>query len=179
MIGNAEAMFGPGYVWLVAQKESTTSETNAFTRQLAGKKDKSQPSTDLALMNTYIAGSPYASAHYRKQDKDVSTQDFGVLAGQTPAAYALDRRERAAALKSNAPIFAPNAADIEPLLCVSTWEHAWVPQYGIRGKKEYLERWWSKVDWHTVSKNWHETTIPLKERPKNSYGSSFQYNWNS
>jgi superoxide dismutase, Fe-Mn family len=44
---------------------------------------------------------------------------------------------------------------LNPLLCISVFEHAWLGSgYGVWGKKEYLRRFWSVVDWEQVSKNY-------------------------
>jgi Fe-Mn family superoxide dismutase len=44
---------------------------------------------------------------------------------------------------------------LNPLLCISVYEHAWLSSgYGIWGKKEYLRRFWSVVDWVQVTKNY-------------------------
>lgn len=39
---------------------------------------------------------------------------------------------------------------LTPLLCVSVHEHAWVPDYGIWGKEEYLKQYWTVVNWERV-----------------------------
>jgi len=45
---------------------------------------------------------------------------------------------------------------LNPLLCISVNEHAWLSSgYGIWGKKEYLRRFWSAVDWEQVTKNFN------------------------
>ncbi len=39
-----------------------------------------------------------------------------------------------------------------PLFCVSIHEHAWMSAgYGVWGKKEYLKRFWTVLDWSKVS----------------------------
>jgi len=44
---------------------------------------------------------------------------------------------------------------LNPLLCISVYEHAWLSSgYGIWDKKEYLRRFWSVVDWEQVTKNY-------------------------
>ncbi|CAL8576891.1 hypothetical protein XPA_002756 [Xanthoria parietina] len=45
---------------------------------------------------------------------------------------------------------APGGAVIEVLLGVSTWEHVWLRDWGITGKRKFLEAWWEKVDWEKV-----------------------------
>lgn len=42
-----------------------------------------------------------------------------------------------------------------PLFCVSVHEHAWMSAgYGVWGKKEYLKRFWTAVDWAKVSETY-------------------------
>jgi Fe-Mn family superoxide dismutase len=36
---------------------------------------------------------------------------------------------------------------------VNTWEHVWLQQYGIKGKRQFLEAWWDKIDWDIVAQN--------------------------
>ncbi|KZT41126.1 manganese and iron superoxide dismutase [Sistotremastrum suecicum HHB10207 ss-3] len=44
---------------------------------------------------------------------------------------------------------------LNPLLCISIHEHAWLgSDYGIWGKEEYLKRFWSVVDWAKVAENY-------------------------
>ncbi|KDQ14754.1 hypothetical protein BOTBODRAFT_187754 [Botryobasidium botryosum FD-172 SS1] len=37
-----------------------------------------------------------------------------------------------------------------PLLCVSVHEHAWLLDYGVWGKEEYMRRFWDVVNWDKV-----------------------------
>ena len=71
MIATANAMFGPGYVWLVRRREKL------------GRRE-----SDFALLTTYIAGSPLPQAHYRKQEQDYNTAmlagSFGPSSGAGP-----------------------------------------------------------------------------------------------
>ncbi|KLO16383.1 manganese and iron superoxide dismutase [Schizopora paradoxa] len=42
-----------------------------------------------------------------------------------------------------------------PLFCVSVHEHAWMSAgYGVWGKKEYLKRFWTALDWTKVSETY-------------------------
>ena len=49
-------------------------------------------------------------------------------------------------------------ADLDILLCVNTWQHVWLMDWGIGGKKQFLEAWWEAVDWNVVEERWHATT---------------------
>ena len=64
----------------------------------------------------------------------------------------------------NATVTTPNyslknifhvGAQLSPLFCVSVHEHAWLQDYGIWGKQEYLTRFWSALDWVRVMENYH------------------------
>ena len=38
-----------------------------------------------------------------------------------------------------------------PLLGLSLWEHAYLPDYGIVGRREYIANYWKAVDWERVA----------------------------
>merc|ERR1711939_243558 len=38
----------------------------------------------------------------------------------------------------------------QPILCVNVWEHQWIPDYGVLGKRAYLTAWWDCIDWQVV-----------------------------
>lgn len=128
-IAIANAMFGPGYVWLVKK-----------------------PDTTYALLNTYIAGSPWPAAHFRQQQFDLNTESEI----KTPADYqrnlALDSASpvNASVLRGNKPKIAPGGMALTPILCVSTWQHVYLADWGVLQKKEFLESWWERIDWNTV-----------------------------
>lgn len=64
------AMFGPGFVWLV----------------------KNAQSTELRILTTYLAGSPYTAAHWRRQGLDMNTQG---ISANSPAKSFLERTQTA------------------------------------------------------------------------------------
>ncbi|GME81980.1 unnamed protein product [Ambrosiozyma monospora] len=39
-----------------------------------------------------------------------------------------------------------------PLLAVNVWEQAYVEDYGVTGKADYLENFWKCIDWEVVNK---------------------------
>lgn len=88
-------------------------------------------SKQLRILATYNAGTPYGGA-YRRQMRDANTTR--AVTDGMPNGYQLQA----------------NAGNIIPLLNVNCWEHAWVSEYGVWGKKEYLERWFNRVDWNKV-----------------------------
>lgn len=135
-------MFGPGFVWLVKQTSSSS----------------------LRILATYIAGSPYPGAHYRAQPVDMATTNTGVHGQMTPEEYARNRTTQSLAgavgnagsfgsLSKNARKMAPGGVELEPILCVNTWEHVWLRDWGVDGKRRYLEAWWEKINWNVVDAN--------------------------
>ncbi|KAL5614575.1 uncharacterized protein BROUX77_000412 [Berkeleyomyces rouxiae] len=122
MIGTALAMFGPGYVWLVKTAMN-----------------------EYRVMNTYLAGSPYPAAHWRAQTIDMNT----LGANNSAASFIESTQTRAPSPKSNV---APGGISVTPLLCLNTWEHVWLTDYGIEGKKQYCMNWWHRINWTHVEK---------------------------
>jgi superoxide dismutase, Fe-Mn family len=49
-------------------------------------------------------------------------------------------------------------AQLSPLFCVSVHEHTWILDYGVRGKQEYLARFWNALDWERVVENFEYFT---------------------
>lgn len=45
---------------------------------------------------------------------------------------------------------------LSPLFCVSVHEHAWLHDYGVWGKEEYLTRFWNALDWGRVARLYYE-----------------------
>ncbi|KAK4226140.1 Manganese/iron superoxide dismutase [Podospora fimiseda] len=142
LIKTASAMFGPGFVWLV--KTEAPGAPNLFK-----------------VLPTYLAGSPYPGAHWRRQDVDANT-DIG---SSTPEGLAAGKRfledsaygaGNASAAVNSRHKFAPGGTDLTPVLCLNTWEHVWLfdYQFGVGskgGKYEYAMNWWKKIDWDKVS----------------------------
>ncbi|RGP62886.1 fe-mn family superoxide dismutase [Fusarium longipes] len=122
----ASAMFGPGFLWLV----------------------KAGPG-DYRLLPTYLAGSPYPGAHWRAQSTDMNTlgKDGSARNFMNNQAYGANKR---------AGDLPPGGIELEPLLCLNTWEHAWLLDWGVGaggqgGKVAFAESWWSLIDWEKVA----------------------------
>lgn len=129
-LATASAMFGPGFVWLVKNREKEGL---------------------LQILCTYNAGSPYPSAYARRQPVDMNTQSPDTpLANQHAGSMGLHSH--------NSTTLAPGGLHVDPILCVNTWEHVWMMDYGIAGKDEYLERWWNRINWDHVSEAYNSST---------------------
>jgi len=57
---------------------------------------------------------------------------------------------------SNALSYNTKTGDyVNPLLCISVYEHAWLGSgYGVWGKAQYLRNFWSVVNWERVAEYW-------------------------
>lgn len=93
----------------------------------------------LRILCTYNAGTPYTEA-YRRQNKDVNTsQTLGSTTNDTNEVTRLAFRKS-------------TNNWITPLLNINVWEHAWLEDFGVNGKEEYLTCLWKAIDWNAVYK---------------------------
>src|SRR3954468_20691371 len=126
-LATASSMFGPGFVWLAKNLEREGM---------------------MHIFCTYNAGSPYPAAHSRRQPVDMSTHtpenQLGNQFAGSMGAHAQNQKS-----------LAPGALDVQPILCVNTWEHAWMMDYGIAGKDESLERCRDRINWDVVFDNYN------------------------
>lgn len=144
-LATASSMFGPGFVWLANNLEQGGL---------------------LHIFCTYNAGSPYPSAYARRQPVDMNNQSPNAPVGNQ---FAGSMGPHA----PNSPNLAPGAVNVHPILCVNTWEHVWMMDYGIAGKDEYLERWWDRINWDHVSESYTSSARASnfeKRRPRSRLG---------
>lgn len=129
-------MFGPGFVWLVKAKNGS-----------------------LKILSTYIAGSPYPAAHYRRQPVDMATETSGVAGGEnTDAISKLRTMNRVGSMGpySGSKVLPPGGIEVQPILCVNTWEHVYIRDWGVGGKAGFLEAWWDRINWEEVAQNYKQ-----------------------
>lgn len=147
MLDTAAGMFGPGFVWLVYAREPSGGGSRLGARAGSWK-----------ILNTYNAGTPYPEAGFRQQGIDMNNA--------TPESYQAYLQSQHLQPTNSAGSFGPysqvgreqaklppGGTSLMPVLCVSTWEHAYMYQYGILGKRKYLEDWWAAIDWGVVEQN--------------------------
>lgn len=143
MLDTAAAMFGPGFVWLVWARNV---DGGGATRRGGWR-----------ILTTYLAGTPYAEAGYRQQGVDMNNQNpssYNAYLSQqqqptnvvgTFGAYSQGGRDQAK--------LPPGGTSVLPVLCVNTWEHVYIYDFGLGGKRRYLSQWWDAVDWSVVEGN--------------------------
>ncbi|KAK3341446.1 Manganese/iron superoxide dismutase [Lasiosphaeria hispida] len=153
MILTARAMFGPGFVWLV-QVPNPPGRTSTFK-----------------VLTTYHAGSPYSGAHWRRQSVELptATKDPGDGTGLgrewvQKSAYGAGKKAQEGEKRPEVP---PGGTDVTPILCLNTWEHVWIMDYGIGtlkegGLKQYARAWWDVIDWVKVKDAANLTRHPMR-----------------
>ncbi|EON66696.1 hypothetical protein W97_05942 [Coniosporium apollinis CBS 100218] len=141
-IATAASMFGPGFVWLVRRRHRVSAE-------------------QFQILVTYLAGSPLPGAHWRQQSLDMNTQSPQSLGGLsapsnlpsqlTTVQNSVGSMGQYSAQGQAQKLTPPGGADVIPVLCVNTWEHVWLRDWGMGGKEMYLNRWWDRIDWSVAS----------------------------
>lgn len=143
LLNSNMAISGDGFTWLLARKYknafNSTNDTN--TNQIQFDK--------LFIMNTYNAGSPFnfdrsgvmeqLKKEHLKSKTDAQTQtqtapidgDLAMLENAKQTAY-------------------DNETVYIPLLAIDASPKAWLKDYGVFGKQEYLDRVWEAIDWKVV-----------------------------
>ena len=182
----ANAMFGPGYVWLVLQwnpsphalnlanrpERASTAIASGYGGQTENK--NKAPSYEFRILPTYLAGSPYPGAHARQQAHNLTNhnletyrEEMAKNAAQRPANQVgyfgpYSRGDTGDAADGTVEsIKRWSGADIMPVMCVSTWQHAYMQDWGIDGKKQFLEAWWERIDWEKV---WANAGVAARSR---------------
>ncbi|KAL8787829.1 MAG: hypothetical protein Q9213_002016 [Squamulea squamosa] len=179
-LATADSMFGPGYVWLVKRTQQSFNDQMKLSILATYNAGSPYPGAHFRLqpvdMNTAATGvtadmNPTEYARMMRGEEGTNQMDdrlkvykkgygtgnpntppppfmasfsgtagsFGAYSATTQNTYLHPHLRRA-----------PGGALIEVLLGVSTWEHVWLRDWGITGKRKFLEAWWEKVDWEKV-----------------------------
>jgi superoxide dismutase, Fe-Mn family len=112
-----------------------------------------------------------ASVGTADDDSGLVARPTSVWSGSSSSSYTSAPSSTGAAwmgLEEHLP--APAAAPLDtlgqtlyPLFCVSVHEHAWMAAgYGVWGKEEYLERFWTCLDWAAVLDSYTRYVISLR-----------------
>ncbi|QIW99925.1 hypothetical protein AMS68_005443 [Peltaster fructicola] len=135
LVDTASAMFGPGFVWLVWARDPDN---------VSGVRDGGWK-----ILSTYSGGTPYPEAGFMQQSLEMNTSDDAAFARykQSNVGY-FGPSSRIGQEKARIP---PGGTTVMPVLCVSTWEHTYIYDYGLKGKLKYLDSFWDTLDWQVVS----------------------------
>ncbi|CBQ71603.1 related to Superoxide dismutase [Sporisorium reilianum SRZ2] len=128
----AYGMSGSGWVWLVTDQHRNLGVVPTFGAGTVVVQNRIQQGKHFLLpsINDQSSGSPDAAK---------------------PASTPSERPSRPSdSLFSGLGISDKVGKDLYPLLNISVHEHAWLNDYGIMGKEEYLTRFWNCVNWDKV-----------------------------
>lgn len=133
----AYSMFGPGFVWLVRNNQrGADGGIRGFH-----------------ILTTYLAGSPLAGAHNRLQPADLNNENIVTARGFDNESLARSRVGNSVGAFGSTSKAAQKlqtsygGIDIIPILCVNTWQHAWMLDWTINGKWQFLNAWWDRINW--------------------------------
>ena len=126
----ANAMFGPGYVWLMRRHG-----INA----------------DLSILCTYGSQSPWPMPPPRSSPvpRGLPANEMERLRQPVNRPGTFSTGE---AVDQNDPNNPFKLGQVSPILGVSLWQHVYVRDY-LFDKSEYLRKWWKAVNWHEVETN--------------------------
>ncbi|KAK5173551.1 uncharacterized protein LTR77_002232 [Saxophila tyrrhenica] len=156
MLDTAAAMFGPGFVWLVWARKQGSIKRGEWR-----------------ILTTYLAGTPYPEAGFRHQgiDTNVSNaQKYEEYMAGEPANTVGYMGPASKSGRENASI-PPGGTSLMPVLCVNTWEHVYIYDFGLPGKLNYLETWWDAIDWKVVEQKTPQEAFRDFEGAPSRYGS--------
>jgi len=170
MLATAAGMFGPGFVWLVQDHNPNPNHPSVAS---AAAIDRNKPPLHFRLLSTYVAGTPYPGAHFRQQANPntvgLSADEFyKQTTPQNRVGYRVGMGSIPLEDDTQSTAQRYGGATITPVLCVSTWPQTYLREYGVAGKRQYLIKWWERINWSHVWSNCID-----KGPPRNR--SSFMY----
>ncbi|QEU58259.1 Mrp1 [Kluyveromyces lactis] len=125
LLNSNNAISGDGYTWLVARQFKTADPS-------AIKFDQ------LFIVNTYNAGSPFNSnraGSFKHLQESIKKKTEGFKADKLESAVD-------AVMYPGTKYF--------PLLAIDASPKAWLPDYGVFGKQQYLDSVWESIEWKVV-----------------------------
>ncbi|CAG8506179.1 7618_t:CDS:2 [Diversispora eburnea] len=144
----ALGLFGSGWTWLVL------TEFNI-----------------LRVINTYNAGTPLDITRLQAHDPNnypdnlpnspfhfTPTSPFAPTLNESPKPLSPPKIKLA--------MESPNKLRLTPLLALNVWEHAYIKDYGLQGKVDYIDKFWDVVDWNVMEEKFiaHQNTKPQQHQ---------------
>jgi Fe-Mn family superoxide dismutase len=111
------------------------------------------PNSDLKVLATYNAGTPFKIKARQPLDPNTTWNLDNVRPAQQIGSLRVGR-------KDEYPIL--------PLLGLNVWEHAYLVDYGVNGKQQYLKNWWSAINWQRVHDATNRRTQEAKTQDKST-----------
>lgn len=139
LVNSAHAINGDGFTWLVARNN------NYFTEDIPRRSASGKTFDQLFIVNTYNSGSPKNNDRVGQLDelrtKHVTKNNFA--AGELSTSTIPSFEDAAYSKFQNIEYF--------PLLAIDASPKVWLHDYGVFGKRQYLEQVWKAIDWDIVA----------------------------
>ncbi|CCF58561.1 hypothetical protein KAFR_0E04100 [Kazachstania africana CBS 2517] len=127
------AIQGDGCTWLLARKFQNKFMNATATDEVTFDK--------LFILNTYNGGSPF---NYNRIDMiNKYKAEYNKINKQAPPENDIISLEEAQLASIEKTVYIP-------LLAIDASPKSWLTDYGVFGKREYLNRVWESVDWNVV-----------------------------
>ncbi|ODQ81042.1 hypothetical protein BABINDRAFT_160459 [Babjeviella inositovora NRRL Y-12698] len=154
LLNQAHAIKGDGFTWLVANNASGDA--------------KRMDLENLFVVNTYNAGVPDDNVRggqmnkLADQQKETKPQQEDIKSIDEEA---LDRAmETIGTVESVYAKVNQGKTNYVPILCLNASPKAYLADYGVFGKRQYLDNVWECIDWEVV-----ERRAPSREKRSSSY----------
>ncbi|KOH01170.1 mitochondrial 37S ribosomal protein mS43 [Saccharomyces eubayanus] len=153
------AISGDGFTWLVARRQLDKRTNHNDMSNGDIEYDK------LFILNTYNAGTPFnvstsgimnelnnqytnLEKHRAKEEGKLNDAEAASKHAKTKFIYETQQKG-----------FSGKEVSYIPLLAIDASPKAWLPDYGVFGKREYLERVWDSLEWRIV-----ESRLPQRTK---------------
>lgn len=151
LLKSANAIKGDGYVWLVAQATYSDSSLRGLAPETSY--------TKLAVMNTYNAGIVddliRLGQMSRRQQQQKSAQSEESADENIP-----EQTNELGSIEDAEEALLYSDRKLLPLLAVDASMRAYVGDYGVFGKTQYLDNVWECIDWDVVARR-----VPPRFKP--------------
>ncbi|EJS42220.1 mrp1p [Saccharomyces arboricola H-6] len=153
------AISGDGFTWLVARRQLDKRTNHNSTSNRDIEYDK------LFILNTYNAGTPFNFSTSGIMN-ELNNQYNNLEKQRVKEAGKLDDSEMTAKHAKTKFIyetqqkgFSGKEVSYIPLLAIDASPKAWLTDYGVFGKQEYLKRVWNSIEWKIV-----ESRLPQRTK---------------
>lgn len=147
----AYGMSGSGYLWLVwdthTRKLGIVPTYGAGTILVQKRQQRGPPGFE---QQASVTDNSNSSSSGESSSDAATAADANGPAASRQAISPSTRSDVVDAISSASSSSNKSDRILTPLLCLSVNEHAWLPDWGVCGKEEYLIRFWDAVDWKRI-----------------------------
>ncbi|AJV02935.1 BBM_1a_G0011830.mRNA.1.CDS.1 [Saccharomyces cerevisiae] len=159
LINSNLAISGDGFTWLVARRQL---DKRAMRNDMPNRDIEYDK---LFILNTYNAGTPfnfstsgvmnelnnqYTNMEKQRAKEAGNLEDSEMTAKQAKTKFIYETQQKG---------FSGKEVSYIPLLAIDASPKTWLTDYGVFGKREYLERVWDSIEWKIV-----ESRLPQRTK---------------